>query len=72
MVVVVALEELKFIIRESGAQCVMISGTCLMLQWCVESWAVVMLWKLHVMLTLDRDQGESGWIMCIVRDPSPH
>ena len=60
MVSVVALGELKFIIKESGAQCVVMSGTCLMLQWCVESWTVVMLWKLQVMLTLGRDQGESG------------
>ena len=72
MVCIVALEELKFIIEESGAQCVVFRGPRMMSEWCVESWAVVLLWQVHVMLILDRDQGESGWIMCIVRDPSPH
>ena len=72
MVCIVALEELKFIIEESGAQCVVFRGARMMSEWCVESWAVVLLWQVHVMLILDRDQGESGWIMCIVRDPSPH
>ena len=72
MVAVAVLEEWRFIMQESGAQCVVTDGTCMRLQWCVESWAVVMLWKFQVMLILDRDQGESGWMMSTVRDQIPH
>ena len=40
MVAVDVLEEWRFIMQESGAQCVVTDGTCMMLQWCVENWAV--------------------------------
>ncbi len=40
MVTVAVLVEWRFFIEVSGEQCVVISGICLMLQWCVESWTV--------------------------------
>ena len=41
MVEVFMKEELRFVSGDSGAQCVMISGTIEMLQWCVDNLVIM-------------------------------
>lgn len=54
------LAKWRFITRDSGAPCVIITGISPMLKWFAESWAVAMPSKHPNLHGSDGDQGRSG------------
>ncbi len=72
VVTVPAVVEWRFFIEVSGEQCVMMVGIWLMLQWCVESWAVENHYVPLVLLTLGKDQDQYGWMKWTVLDQCQH
>ena len=51
-----------------GVLCVLMDGTSLMLEWSAESWDILELLPLMVVLTLDKEMVPSGWMMSSVRE----
>ncbi|KAJ8358224.1 hypothetical protein AAFF_G00022270 [Aldrovandia affinis] len=68
MVAAPVLGEWRLIMEESGGECVVVAGESVMLRWCVESWAVELLYEQH---DVTQDRGHGG-IVCPARGQSPH
>ena len=59
---------LKCTLMKDGAQYVGMDGTWMMPEWSAESWDILELLPLMVVLTLDKEVVPSGWVMSSVQE----